>query len=60
MKQVRLLWADLITVYLWHAYPKESMIEDDRAWVALIRIAEFVKFALSAIEAPAPTKLDEE
>jgi len=60
MKQVRLLWADLITIYLWHAFPKESMIEDDRAWVALLRIMEYVEFALKAIEAPAPVKLDEE
>jgi len=60
MKQVKLLWADLITVYLWHAFPKESMIEDDRAWVALLRIREFVEFALRAIESPAPIKLHEE
>jgi len=60
MKQVRLLWADLITVYLWHAFPKESMIEDDRAWVALLRIREYVEFALKAIETPIPVKLDEE
>jgi len=52
-------WADLVTVYLWHAFPKESMIEDDRAWVALLRIKEFVEFALAAIEAPAPVQIDQ-
>jgi len=60
MKQRKLLWADLITIYLWHTYPKESMIEDDRAWVALLRIKEFVEFALAAIETPVPVKFDEQ
>jgi len=59
-RQTKLNWADLVTVYLWHAFPKESMIEDDRAYVALLRMKEFVEFALAAIEAPAPVKLDQE
>jgi len=61
MKTEKLLWADLITVYLWHTYPKESMIDDDRAWVALLRILHYVEWALKTIEAPAPlSTLDEE
>jgi len=60
-REERLLWADLVTIYLWHRYPKESLIEDDRAWVALLRVSKWIEFALSAIEAPAPiTTLDKE
>lgn len=59
-RQKRLLWADLVQVYLWHAFPKDALVTDDQAWVSLLRMKEYVEFALSAIEAPAPVQLDEE
>lgn len=52
MRQVKLNWSDLLNVWLWHAHSAQGLVQDDTAYVALLRIQKFVEYALSALEAP--------
>lgn len=53
-KQVKLRWSDLLNVWLWHRFPKDELVTDDLAYVAMLRIGKFVEYALATLEHDAP------
>lgn len=60
MRQEKLHWSDLLNVFLWHKYSREALVQDDTAYVALLRVQKFVEFALDALERPSTVEVDEE
>jgi len=62
MKEKKLRWHDLLNIWLWHAHSDEHLVQDDTAYVALLRTREWIELALSALETPDPgiTPLGEE
>jgi len=60
MKKRKLQWRDLITIFLWHEYASESVVGDDGAYVALLRVREFVEDSLRVLEGPATNTGSEE
>lgn len=52
MKQVKLMWSDLLNLWLWHSRPNDDLVNDDLAYVACLRIQKFVEYALWSMERP--------
>lgn len=50
MKQVKLNWSDLINIWLWFARPNDGLVQDDTAYVALLRVGKYVEYALAVLE----------
>lgn len=57
---MKLNWCDLLNIWLWHRYSNDELVNDDTAYVALLRVAKFVDFAITALEAPTPVEKPEE
>jgi len=60
MKEYKLLWHDMLNIYMWHRYPKEALVTDEIAWIALCRLDEWIKYALSALEDESSNAVSEE
>lgn len=51
--EVKLRWSDLLNIWLWHRYPREGLVTDDLAYVAMLRVLKFVESAVAVLENPA-------
>jgi len=49
-RQVKLNWSDLLNVWLWHRHSTEGLVNDDTAYVALLRLLKFVEYAIRCLE----------
>jgi len=46
----KLMWSDLLNVWLWHAYSDDKLVQDDTAYVALLRLKRWIDEALGVLE----------
>lgn len=53
-RQIKLNWSDLLNIWLWHRYANDELVNDDTAYVALLRVLKFVEYALAALEENPP------
>lgn len=56
----KLRWSDLLNIWLWHAYGNDQLVQDDTAYVALLRTKRWVDEALGILESPAGSEPTEE
>lgn len=52
----KLRWEDLLNIWLWHAYSDASLVQDDTAYVALLRTKRWIDEALGALESEPTTE----
>jgi len=52
----KLMWSDLLNVWLWHAYSDDKLVQDDTAYVALLRLKRWVDEALGILEGETTTE----
>lgn len=56
----KLRWSDLLNIWLWHAYADDGLVQDDTAYVAILRTKRWIDEALGVLESPEGPKHTEE
>lgn len=51
----KLFWQELVSLYLWHAYPREAFTSDDTAYAIALHIRDFCDDVLRTIAVDADT-----
>jgi len=46
----KLKWSDLLNIWLWHAHSGEQLVQDDTAYIALLRTKRWVDEAIGVLE----------